>query len=614
MPQPMHEGTVLGGRYQITAHVLTSAEQDVVLDGRDQVLNRDVSILVASTAHASQVATSARQLATGERESTVQVLDLGLSDDRTYLIAAGGTDPNDLLSLVTTHEVYVEPFQTDTLGSELFGESRSYEPETYEDDDEYYSEIEQNLAAQRQSGPRKSKFLNRLSDGLNSKLGDGSQAGARESEDQIDAPRTGAMPQQPPARQEPDPQPQQPPVAQQPDPEPVQEPEPQQPAAPEKPQQPEQPDEPEQASVIPPVIQSHPQPPQSQPPTQQPQQAPEQPQQPTQAQQAQQQASEQPTQVHQPAQQQPPRQPEQQETQPVVPPATPQRPARSSSDGSSVQSRVAAAMTTEESGPHTGSIDTGAAGLFGAGGAFDYDDDAYEYHYEEEKDRSAAGKWIGAIILLLILVVAVVLAFKFLGSAADDEDEGESEEEAASTPSPSEEESEEPSEEPSESPSETEEPLPEPSVSGLSLSVPENPELQSQNNEAQVSEAADGSTATAWHSLSYASPDFGGFASSMQLIVELEEESDISDLSITQNNGSGGSFQIYVSDSPAMEDGTSIAEGSFTGPTYNVPISDDEGEPMEGEYVIINFTELPALSDPNATQPYGMRIAEIEVN
>ena len=58
MPQPVNAGSVLGGRYKVTAQVLASAESDLVLDGVDQVLNRAVSILVAAPQNASQVSAS----------------------------------------------------------------------------------------------------------------------------------------------------------------------------------------------------------------------------------------------------------------------------------------------------------------------------------------------------------------------------------------------------------------------------------------------------------------------------------------------------------------------------------------------------------------------------
>jgi hypothetical protein len=136
---PIDVGSVLGGRYKVTATVLASHDQDLVLDGVDQVLNRPVSILVAGPENAEQVAQSAREVATGERPGNMQILDLGVSDSTTYLIT-NHTSAADLLDLVvSSNPPYVEPFFTDTLGSEIFGQARSKEPETYEglyDDEE----------------------------------------------------------------------------------------------------------------------------------------------------------------------------------------------------------------------------------------------------------------------------------------------------------------------------------------------------------------------------------------------------------------------------------------------------------------------------------------------
>ncbi|HXF02849.1 MAG TPA: ABC transporter substrate-binding protein, partial [Arthrobacter sp.] len=140
MPQPVDVGMLLGGRYKVTAQVLASAEQDLVLDGVDQVLNRPVSILVSAPENASQVAMSAREIATGERASNVQILDLGNADGVTYLVTNEAQAP-DLLDLVIQRDgPYVEPFFTDTLGSEIFGQVRSTEPEPYEDEYEEYEE------------------------------------------------------------------------------------------------------------------------------------------------------------------------------------------------------------------------------------------------------------------------------------------------------------------------------------------------------------------------------------------------------------------------------------------------------------------------------------------
>ncbi|MGG6382914.1 ABC transporter substrate-binding protein [Paenarthrobacter sp. NEAU-H11] len=135
MSNPIDVGSVLGGRYKVTATVLASHDHDLVLDGVDQVLNRPVSILVAGPGNTEQVAQSAREVATGERPGTVQVLDLGMTEAATYLIT-NHTSAADLLDLVVaSNPPYVEPFFTDTLGSEIFGQPRSNEPEPYDDED-----------------------------------------------------------------------------------------------------------------------------------------------------------------------------------------------------------------------------------------------------------------------------------------------------------------------------------------------------------------------------------------------------------------------------------------------------------------------------------------------
>lgn len=131
MSQQIEAGSVLGGRYKVTGSVLLSHDRDQVLDGVDQVLNRPVSILVASEQNAEQLSQSAREVATGERPGAMQVLDLGVSDGLTYLITSHSSAPDLLDLLVATDAPYVEPFFTETLGSEIFGEERSREPETY---------------------------------------------------------------------------------------------------------------------------------------------------------------------------------------------------------------------------------------------------------------------------------------------------------------------------------------------------------------------------------------------------------------------------------------------------------------------------------------------------
>ncbi|MBP2388234.1 hypothetical protein [Paeniglutamicibacter kerguelensis] len=141
MSQPIEAGAVIGGRYQVTDLVMTSADGDEVLQGIDQVLNRPVSVLVGSSANSEQLSLSAREIATGERYAAVQVLDLGITEGRSYLVT-NLAESADLLDLVIQSDApYVEPFYTDTLGTEIFGVTRSKEPVTYEDDAEYYEDL-----------------------------------------------------------------------------------------------------------------------------------------------------------------------------------------------------------------------------------------------------------------------------------------------------------------------------------------------------------------------------------------------------------------------------------------------------------------------------------------
>ena len=132
MSQSIDVGSVLGGRYKVTSSIVESHDGDLVLDGVDQILNRPVSILVSAPHNAEQLAQSAREVATGERHVGIQVLDLGTSHGATYLIT-NHAQAADLLDLIVAQDVpYVEPFFTESLGSEIFGEARSREPETYD--------------------------------------------------------------------------------------------------------------------------------------------------------------------------------------------------------------------------------------------------------------------------------------------------------------------------------------------------------------------------------------------------------------------------------------------------------------------------------------------------
>lgn len=625
MPQPIEEGMVLGGRYLVTGHVLTSADQDMVLDGRDQVLNRDVSILVASAAHASQVAASARELATGERQGTVQVLDLGLSEGRTYLIAGGNPAAEELLDMTREQQVYVEPFYTDTLGSEIFGEARTYEPHVYEDDEEYYEDLDDGYV-EEETGKRRPKFLRGISDRLSQRIGSedaardavtgGAAAGAAGSAGAAGAASVrdgqehdaGSPSEHDPyrsavRREEAKPLPQTvhddewtgaqdevtvsrgqaAPSAEEhsgpdrdaaPDTDPTPEQSPDEDSGQGQQQTTDRStddgpttDETPTAAVASPAVGRHG---------------------PRSEKERQQRAADRPKVTLW-------------DEEPERDRAVDAGLAAGTVTGSAGGAAAAAAAgdapggTARSAQPHHG-------GRFPDDADGDFDEDAeFGDHYEEdEEDKPTGARWLVGGILVLLLILGAVFAFNILGNNRSPEAGGES----SSAPGS-----------PSEGTSEDATPdsqLPDPVIAGATRVVPDDPSLSAETDNT-LPNAVDGNPATAWQTYSFAQPAFGGYASNMALVVELEEPSGISQVDITQNNGSGGSFSVLLNDSPDLDGATQIAEGSFTGPEVSVPVPAGEGGPAEAQYVIINFTELPQLSNASGNLPYGLRIAEVSV-
>lgn len=213
------------------------------------------------------------------------------------------------------------------------------------------------------------------------------------------------------------------------------------------------------------------------------------------------------------------------------------------------------------------------------------------------------------VVLSVVLVVAVVLAATQLGSLFG----GSTLADTGSDPATSAPATEEPTAAPTAEPSA--EPVVEPVapvVSGITRVVPDNQALDAANDP-NLPLVIDGNPATFWGNQVYASDTFGGLASSLALVVELEEESEISEVSIDQLNGAGGSFSVLVNDQPTLEGAQQIAQSGFTAPTVTLPIPAGTAGPQTGRYVIVNFTQLPRLFNIQAQYPFGLRIAEIRV-
>lgn len=131
MSQQIPVGSVLGGRYEITAHIIITAESDMVLEGIDQILNRQVSIVVASPSRSALLEANSRALATNSR-GNIQILDLGITPEGSRYLVTSHTRPDTLLDtlLVENHAL---SNAEDALGTEIFGDSDAERsPNSYE--------------------------------------------------------------------------------------------------------------------------------------------------------------------------------------------------------------------------------------------------------------------------------------------------------------------------------------------------------------------------------------------------------------------------------------------------------------------------------------------------
>ena len=132
MAQPIPVGTVLGNRYEITAQTITTAESDMILDGIDQVLNRKVSIVVASAARASLLENNSRILAERSRFN-IQILDMGITPEGNKYLITSHTRPDVLLdTLLTDNQALAEEQNDGAIDSEIFGAPKDATKNTYE--------------------------------------------------------------------------------------------------------------------------------------------------------------------------------------------------------------------------------------------------------------------------------------------------------------------------------------------------------------------------------------------------------------------------------------------------------------------------------------------------
>ncbi|UTX34672.1 hypothetical protein NNL26_12045 [Micrococcus luteus] len=714
MPQPIAVGAVLGGRYRITQHVVTSADQDMVFLGMDQVLNRRVTVLVASRENATQVASSARELATGERTDDVQVLDLGLSEGRTYLIAGGDPDPDVLLGLAYPQELYVEPFQTDSLGSELFGESRTGDPHAYDDDEAYYTDLDRRLRADEDEAQRRPGFLNRLSerlaervrpsDGTAAKAAAGASALAaadaatrkqqeereraereaaeraererkeaeekaraeREAAERAERERKEAAERAERERREAEERAEEERRAEAERARRQAEQEAEERAARER--------EAEQARLA--AEREEAERRELERRAEARRRAEEERAREAERREAEKRAAQEREAAEREAEKReaqagtaalpavaagaaaaqatdadadgatPPTEPVEpvaaektDAPEPVAPdteaiPVRRQRPVprraivAESAPTAHEESRGTAAPVAAGAGVAT-AAGAAAAGSTAAAAAPDAQaapattgggDGATVADPGDGHGRTRGG---GPLALLLVLgllaalvVGGVLLAQNLRGGPAPQAASSES----ASSESASSESASSGSASDTPSPSESTSPSPTPSSESAAAapqpvqalrSVPDLPEHEAEHD-ADLSNLIDGDPTTVWRTFAYARPNFGGYVESMNLVVQLEERTEVNEVTLQSTGATGGAWFAYIADSPEGANAQEIGNGTFDQDTVSIPVP-FEGTEAEAEYVIVSLTSLPQLEGTTSDLPFGLRLGEIAV-
>ncbi|MDQ6754590.1 MAG: ABC transporter substrate-binding protein [Actinomycetota bacterium] len=560
MAQPVDVGSVLGGRYKVTSRVLVSGEQDVVLDGVDQVLNRPVSILVAGPDNGDHLTQGAREVATGERHANLQILDLGSSEGTTYLIA-NQSPAADLLDLVVPGDPYVEPFFTDTLGQEIFGMPRPEAPDNYRQYDYVYeddSPVEREADIEPAAPPARN-------------VPSRPAAGSRPAAPRPQSPVAPALP-----------------VA----------PIPPAPAAPTAPATSLPAAPPEPPSIIPTTAV----PSAEYIPTSFPESTP----------------ARAPGTAPQPARDQPARN-RQAPGQPSAP-----RPAAESGEPAAAKVTLWSADdygTADSEGSRNGTGEptsvvaagaaAGAAGSDRRASSFPasarqasagFDEDVTDYEDDEENAPRTGGRWLVGGVVAVLLVAALIFAVTTIGGGLFGNKPV-----AATTAGHSQSASAEQSAAGSSAAQSPAAPVVAPVIGSVSRLVPGAPDM-GKAYDSKLPATFDGNPGTFWQTLEFSNDNFAGLTSSVNLVVQLKQVSDIKSVTLTQLGGSGGSFKLLTNSQPSLDGAKDIGTGSFTAPDITLPAP----QGTKAQYVIISFTQLPKQQSFQ-TYPYAAKIAEISI-
>jgi len=611
--QPIDVGSVLGGRYKVTATVLTSHDHDLVLDGVDQVLNRPVSILVAGPGNAEQLAQSAREVATGERPGNVQILDLGVSESTTYLIANHSTAPDLLDLVVATNPPYVEPFFTDTLGSEIFGQARSHEPETYDglyDEDEHdasyinYDDPGNYVAAPAErSAPAGGPAVPPMpaakpasAGGIGSRIAAaaaGAAAGAAAAAAAVKnaSGKTGTEPAHDDAGS---PAPAGPGDAARPASAPAQAPAepaptaatPTAPAAGSGPAAASGPvtaPAPVTPAPAPAPAASAPAAPAPAPPASAAPQPPA-------------------TQAVPAAQATPPAPAAAPQQAPAAEPAQAPKVSLWSNDDHAASGAAAAPAVGAAAG--AAGHDRGASNFPASARTQSNDYDEEEYYDDEEPAREPRSmRWLVGGILAAVLVVGLILAVNTLGGLMGNNSNPPAAKQSTAPPTAGN------GGTPTSGSNNTSAPPAgaTPAIEGVTRQGDFD---FAGTYDKDLAKTFDGNAASFWSNMEFATANWGGLApDGVPLLVKLKEPAEVNSITLSQLGASGGSISVYTNDRPSMDGAKLVGTNSFTSPELTIPLS----SPTTAQYVIVNIKTLPKLAAPKTQYGFGLRLAEIKV-
>lgn len=244
----------------------------------------------------------------------------------------------------------------------------------------------------------------------------------------------------------------------------------------------------------------------------------------------------------------------------------------------------------------------------------DYDLEEEGYYEGEEPANRQGGIWVVGIAAVLLLAIGAGIAYSSLGKMVDSEASRQALGSSSASASASASASVSASAQPTASASPSSSQLPTARLAGsVTRTVPSAPSLMAESD-SFLSHLTDGNEATSWVSLAFGSANFGGLTDSFYLSFPLEDATTVKSVTINQLSGVGGAFTVYASDSSSLTGAQKVGSGSFTASGATTVDLDQEVQKGETEYLLIQFTSAPQLSQPIvAGYPFGLRLTEVSV-